>query len=378
MKNLRAIRSTAPVGGTITGVAKIASETVDSNPANNQSQASATVAGAVTADVTVAISGDVNPATVGQSVTYTVDVTNPASVAATGVIAHVTLPGTDAIVSLGGGSQNSLAVDFGVGTLSAGETRQFQIVVRPLNTETMTLTASTTADPGVSIGIPASVSTTVVDTSTPVPTPPYGTPSPGPTPPDGTPSPGPTPPSVLTAERYGFHRQSTVLVVSLGQEMSREDASNPKNYSVVVSTKGVVNEVPISKVWYDPQTHQATLRVAKRIYLFHPWQLVVRGIASDLSSDAIGGGAGGRKLVTDMNSQSLRGPSWNAPGASRVGVKSVPAGPLAAWAEKVAIGVRNRPIKARAVIPTTATGDAHTRLSAPPRNRDTGRAHHAR
>ena len=46
----------------------------------------------MTADVTVAISGDINPATVGQSVTYTVDVSNPASVAATGVKAHVTLP----------------------------------------------------------------------------------------------------------------------------------------------------------------------------------------------------------------------------------------------------------------------------------------------
>jgi uncharacterized repeat protein (TIGR01451 family) len=372
------VSSAAPLASLITGLAKISCENDDSNLANNQAQASVTVAGTVSADVNVAISGDINPATVGQSVTYTVDVTNPASVAATGVMAHVTLPGTAAIVSLGGGSQHSLAVDFGVGMLSAGETRQFQIVVRPLNTETMTLTASTTADPGVIIGIPAFVSTTVVDTSISVPTPPDGTPSPGTTPPDGTPLPGPTPPSVLTAVRYGFHRQSTVLVVSLGQEMTREDASNPKTYSVLVSTNGVVSEVPISKVWYDPQTHQATLRVAKRVYLFHPWQLVVRGVASNLSSDAIGGSAGRHRFVTDMNSHSLRGPSWDAPGASRVGIKAAPAGPLAAWAEKVASGVRNRPIKTGAVIRTTATGDAHPRLSAPPRNGATGRAHHAR
>ena len=242
----------------------------------------------------------------------------------------------------------------------------------------MTLTASTTADPGVIIGSPASVTTTVVDTSPPVPTPPDGTPSPGPTPPDGTPSdrrhrtapsgptppvdppsPGPTPPSVVTAVRYGFHRQSTVLVVSLGQEMSPEDASNPKSYSVLVSTNGVVGEVPISKVWYDPQTHQATLRVAQRIYLFHPWRLVVRGIATDLSSDALDGGGAGRSQFRDrMDSHSLQGPSWDAPGASRVGVKAVPAGPLAAWAEKVALGVRTRPIKARAVVRAAPTAKA--------------------
>jgi hypothetical protein len=214
-------------------------------------------------------------------------------------------------------------------------------------------------------------------TPSPGPTPPDGTPSPGPTPPDGTPSPGPTPPSVLTAVRYGFHRQSTVLVVSLGQELSPQDASNPKSYSVLVSRNGVVGEVPISKVWYDPQTHQATLRVAQRIYLFHPWQLVVRGITSDLSSDATGG-PGGRKYVTEMNSHSLRGPSWDAPGASRLGIKSVPAGPLAAWAEKEALSVRNRPIKTSAVVRTTTVGTVHPRLSAPPRTRDTGRAHHAR
>jgi uncharacterized repeat protein (TIGR01451 family) len=361
------VSSTAPVAGTITGLARISCENDDSNPANNQSQASVTVAGTVSADVAVAISGDINPATVGQSVTYTVDVTNPASVAATGVEAHLTLPGTAAIVSLGGGSQSSLIVDFGVGNLSAGETRQFQIVVRPLNTETMTLTASATADSGVIVGSPASVTTTVVDATLP-----------GSPPPVDPPPPGPTPPSVLTAVRYGFHRQSTVLVVSLGQQMSFEDASNPKSYSVLVSTKGVAHEVPISKVWYDPRTHQATLRVAKTIYLFHPWQLVVRGITSNLSSDATGGGVGGRKFVTDMNSQSLRGPSWDAPGASRVGIKAVPAGPLAAWAEKVALGVRNRPIKTKAVVRTTATGGVHTRLSAPPRTSDTGRSHHAR
>ena len=76
----------------------------------------------------------------------------------------------------------------------------------------MTLTASTTADPGVIIGSPASVTTTVVDTSPPVPTPPDGTPATGTdatgrhpipgTDAAGRPAiPGPTPPSVVTAVR---------------------------------------------------------------------------------------------------------------------------------------------------------------------------------
>jgi hypothetical protein len=161
--------------------------------------------------------------------------------------------------------------------------------------------------------------------------------------------------------RYGFHRQSTVLVVSLGQEMSSADASNRQNYSVRVSTNGAVNEVPISKVWYDPQRQQATLRVAQRIYLYRSWQLVVQGNTSDLSRDSIGNGAAGRSFVINMGLHSLRGPSWDAPGASRVGIKAVPAGPIDAWAEKVARAVNAQPIRIKTIArlsPTPTAGRA--------------------
>ncbi len=82
---------------------------------------------------------------------------------ATGNLIGGTVAGARNIISAnGGGSQTSSGVDFSVGSLGAGETRQFQIVVRPVNTQSITLTASASADPNVTLGRPASVTTNVV------------------------------------------------------------------------------------------------------------------------------------------------------------------------------------------------------------------------
>ena len=109
--------------GTILGDATIACETIDTNQANNRADASATVAEAGVsgvAGINVAISGSVNPAAVGQDLTYTITVTNPGNQAATGAAAHVTVPNTVLIVSMGGGSPTSSGVDFQVGSLQRG------------------------------------------------------------------------------------------------------------------------------------------------------------------------------------------------------------------------------------------------------------------
>jgi uncharacterized repeat protein (TIGR01451 family) len=333
------VSSTATVASTITAEATITSETTDSNQGNNRASASATVVQAATAGITVAISGDINPAAVGQAVTYTITVANPGDAAATGTAAHVSVPNDATIVSQGGGSHTSSGIDFGVGSLGAGETRQFQTVVRPLNIGTITLTASATANPDVTVGRPASVTTTVVGAA------PGGTLPPN-TPPPGTPPPGTPPPTVLSAVRYGFHRQATVLVVTFDKDMNPSDASNHRNYVVLVSANGTDRTVPIGKVWYNTQTHQTTLRVARNIYLFHPWRLIVRGNLTDMSGVGLySDGVAGHSFVAQMDSHSLNGPSWDAPQASRVGVNAVPAGPLATWAEKVARTVRTQPIR---------------------------------
>ena len=64
-------------------------------------------------------------------------------------------------------------------------------------------------------------------------------------------------------------------------------------------------------------------------------------------------GVAGHGFATQLDSRSLNVPSWDAPQASRVGVKGVPAGPLATWAEKVARAVKTQPIR------TTMVSGAH-------------------
>jgi uncharacterized repeat protein (TIGR01451 family) len=372
--------SNATVGSTITGVAGVTSGTLDSNPANNTAQDSATVTGALTANVSVAISGNINPATVGQDVTYTVTASSPGEKAATGVELHVTVPGTGTIISLGGGTQSSSGVDFTVGSLPVGATRQFQIVVRPTITGSITLTASATADPGVIVGSPASVTTQVISASPGLPTPPPvpspgeptpptvpspGEPTPPPVPSPGeptpptVPSPGePTPPAVVTAVRYGFHEQATILVVTFSGDVDPHQAANPRNYTVLVSSNGTHRAVPISRAFYNSQTHEATLRVAEKIYIFRPWQLEVgHNVKQHSRHGLVRGGDGfvGRNVEIEMSLRSLMGPAWSAPEVSHVGVSSVPQGPRASLAKKVAHPFTAHPAKGETFARTSLT-----------------------
>jgi hypothetical protein len=78
--------------------------------------------------------------------------------------------------------------------------------------------------------------------------------------------------------------------------------------------------------------------VARRVYIFRPWQLVVHDTATDGSSKATqvrGVRLAAHDIALKMSLRSLQGPAWDAPQASRVGVKATPQGPLAVRAKKV-------------------------------------------
>jgi uncharacterized repeat protein (TIGR01451 family) len=339
-----------PSGATLTAIASVSSDTIDSNLANNQAEASAAVMEAPSASATVAISGNINPATVGQAVTYTVTASNTSGQTATGVVVHVFVPSAGTIVSLGGGSQSASGVDFNVGTLGAGASHQFQMVVRPEQTGTLTLTASLSADPGVTLGPPASVTTAVVASNPGVPTPPPtvpGEPTPPPVPgeptpptvpggPTPTPEPGQRAPlAVKSAKRFGFHEQPTVLVVTFNEDWHSDARSNPGSYMVLVSANGAHRAVPIKRVYYDAGAHRATLLVSRKVYLYRPWQLLVGEQLTQAGSHARGGdvaSTSGQTLVTRMSMRDLAGRASHAPGAAHIGIKAVPSGPLAARA----------------------------------------------
>jgi hypothetical protein len=142
---------------------------------------------------------------------------------------------------------------------------------------------------------------------------------------------------VQSAKRFGFHEQPTILVVTFNEDWQSDARSNPATYSVLVSANGAHRAVPIKRVYYDADTHRATLLVSRKIYLYRPWQLVIREQVPQAGRHARGGdgaSTAGQTLVTRMSMRDLAGRAPSAPGAAHVGIKAVPSGPLAARASQ--------------------------------------------
>jgi hypothetical protein len=161
--------------------------------------------------------------------------------------------------------------------------------------------------------------------------------------------------------RFGFHEQTTVLVVTFSGDISAAEAAKARNYTVLVSANGAHSKVPVSRVFYNSETHQATLRVAKKIYIFRPWQLVVGENVNDASPKALRGRSGGfvdHAYAIKMSLHDLMGPAWNAPGASQVGVKAQPQGPRAVGAKKGLLGVTHEPVKTKPNLRISQTKEA--------------------
>jgi hypothetical protein len=137
----------------------------------------------------------------------------------------------------------------------------------------------------------------------------------------------PKAPVVLSADRYGFHDQATLLVVTFSEAVTASTAQNPANYTVLVSANGTTLAVPIARVYYNPDTHEATLRVTRRIYIFRPWMLLVRDGITGVNSKSLDGDgdhvAGGNATIR-MSRRNLAGSASQAPGADHVGILNIP------------------------------------------------------
>jgi hypothetical protein len=144
----------------------------------------------------------------------------------------------------------------------------------------------------------------------------------------------------VKAVRYGFHHQSTILVVTFRNVVNPDEASDASSYSVVGTVNGTRRVVPISRAFYNTQTHQATLLVSERVYLYQPWQLVFQGNNTELSRlarDPNWHGLPDGVLVIKMNRRSLVGRASKAPGAYQVGISDVTRGKLVAGARNGAV-----------------------------------------
>ena len=132
--------------------------------------ATATTTVVQTAALTITKTGAPNPVTVGQPLTYTLTITNPASTAATGVMVTDTLPGNVAFGSatwIAGTCSGTTTVTCSLGTIAAGASITITITVTPTSAAvgtTLTNTASVTGS-----GVPGqTVSATTVVSAGPL------------------------------------------------------------------------------------------------------------------------------------------------------------------------------------------------------------------
>ncbi len=133
--------------GTLTNQATVSAGVSDPNPANNSSSLSTTVGSApILADLAVAQTASPNPAVVGQSLTYTVTVTNHGPSDASGVTVTDTLPaGVSAstqLASQGTATVSGGTINWAVGTVSNGASATLSITWIPLAAATLTNTAT--------------------------------------------------------------------------------------------------------------------------------------------------------------------------------------------------------------------------------------------
>ena len=140
--------------GVITNIASVTSTTNDPDNSNNSVSEQTTVFPTVQADLSVNKNDVVDPVTVGDSLTYTITVTNNGPETAKDVVLIDNLPGGLSFVShtttQGICGQSNGVVTCNIGTMNNGKTVTVTIVAKSTNTGNVTNTASvtsSTADP---------------------------------------------------------------------------------------------------------------------------------------------------------------------------------------------------------------------------------------
>ena len=141
----------------------------------------------------------------------------------------------------------------------------------------------------------------------------------------------PASPTVVNLQRFGFHAQPTILVVTFSLPLDSVRALNPANYRIVTlggpgrggSQRGHVTRV--RSVVYDPVANTVTLRMAQRLDIHNHYQITINGTAPDglIGTDGAllaGGGTGnsGTNFVGVISEKTLVGPSTAALRVSRI------------------------------------------------------------
>ena len=294
---------TARVAGTAaqTNVATIGGvDQFDPDPADNTARVTVTAGVIVTPQpFDLALTGTVSNAApgVGDTITYTLRVTNAGPGPAPGVTVVDTLPAGVSFVSASvpPASQAGGRLVFDLGTLAAGSSATIDIVVVVQASGTLVnqaVVSSTAAEADSSnnlASVPVEVSPQPAATTT-----------------------------VLALQRFGFHAQPTDLVLTFSAALDGASARDVGNYALVAIVQGGRRRLPLRVVGaaYDPAAHTVTLRTRRPLPLRFRYQLTVDGTppggvldATGRPIDGDGDGQPGGDFVRAFGREILAGPS---------------------------------------------------------------------
>jgi hypothetical protein len=143
-------------------------------------------------------------------------------------------------------------------------------------------------------------------------------------------------PAVVNVQRFGFHEQPSVLVVTFSMPLDSAQALNAANYRIVTvggpgrggSLRGHVTRV--GSVVYNALAQTVTLHMAARMDIHNLYRITINGAAGGLTGsngmplDGAGSGQGGSDYVGYLNAHSVVGPSTEAVRISRPSAARAP------------------------------------------------------
>ena len=290
------VRPTAT--GTLSNIASVAGQQPDPNLANNTTQPVVTLVGPApveSTDLAAAKSVDSSSAMVGQSLTYRLTASNlgphpdPAVVLADLLPAGVTFVSS----SIPPTTQTAGSLSFNLGSMAVGASVTVTVVVIPNVPGTIinqAIVESSIPDHNPSNDV--AMAQTVVTAIPPV--------------------------TVVTLQRFGFHRQPTLLVLTFSAALDPATAQDVSNYRLerLGHNQRPVRTYRIASATYDTEARTVTLRFHKLLPLFARYRLTVNGStpggvtdASGRLIDGAGTGQPGSDYVRTFGRNILAGPN---------------------------------------------------------------------
>jgi uncharacterized repeat protein (TIGR01451 family) len=294
------VQPTAAVS--LTNVVTVSGDQTDPNPGNNTASHTATAI-APSVDLVAGLSAAPSPGTVGQNLTYTVVITNTAETAATGVTLVDHLPANVVFVSASRGSFDAASgiLTASLGAIASGGSTTVTIVVRPVAAGSLTNVATVSGeqtDPNVGNNTASHTTTAVVV------------------------KPVENGPRVVSLQRFGYHMQPTLLVLTFDRALDPVNAVLKTNYRIVDPGRdgkfGTRDDrvIPVKSAALDPSGRIVVLTPAVRLPLFRTFKLTINGTGSHSVTDASGrlldgdrNGVAGGAFASRINRGILAGPA---------------------------------------------------------------------